>query len=343
MSLLETVKSQIQIIDVVEQYTEFRGGGNRLRARQNPLRSGGDFDVYHDTQKYYDHGTGEGGDIIDFIQAVENLDRGHAISFLSERFLNGANIESNHTRPLPKPKPIKDNPALMESLKNRARKYLAEPIVRNGRKYNRYTFFTLEMDGAKEVASLDEVFIKLFEASFIEVDESRIRYIFDRFIGYDPYFNCPAIILYDYNWNVVNIIRYRPSRGGYTDLPKYLYLKAEEKPDSDYLYPFQFEMERMILKNGFAYVGEGLKNAIVALAYGIPYISIESSSNVSDELVRYLRSSRWDDMFFKGAFDGDQAGERAYKKINAKILMQNKFNFDSGQDFAEYVKEEYRV
>lgn len=49
MSLIENIKNHIPILDVVENYTELRGGGNRLRAKENPLREGGDLDIYKDT------------------------------------------------------------------------------------------------------------------------------------------------------------------------------------------------------------------------------------------------------------------------------------------------------
>ncbi len=235
--------------------------------------------------------------------------------------------------------PQKDNPLLMSRLKTKANKHLNELRVHNGRVRDRYKYFTLEMDESKKVAALDEPFIKLFEHSYLEVDEQKIRYIFQKFVGYDSFYNCPAIILYDLHGNVVNIINYRPKKDGEV-FRKYHYSKSEDVPESSYLYPFQFEMERMILKHGFAYVGEGLKNALVALVFGIPYISIESTSGVNDRLLEYLQSDRLKNISFIGAFDGDAAGETAYKKVNKVIPMENIFNFDSGLDFADYMKKE---
>ena len=45
------------------------------------------------------------------------------------------------------------------------------------------------------------------------------------------------------------------------------------------------------------------------------------------------------DIFFIGAFDGDNAGETAYKKIIETIPMENELDFNSGTDFAEWIKE----
>ena len=235
--------------------------------------------------------------------------------------------------------PLKDNQKLMAALKIKARKYLNEPIIRNGRERKRYIWFDFEYEDVKKVAAFDDVFVKLFEHSFVEISEDRITYIFDKFIGYDPYYDCPVIIIYDYFGNVVNIVKYRPKKDG-KEFMKYLYLKAEETPDSDYLYPFQYEMEKMMFDQGAAYVGEGLKNAVNALVFGLPYVSTESTSGSFDKLGEYLKTPRMKDVFMIGAFDGDEAGERAYKKMNELVPMENMFTFNSGMDFAEYLKKE---
>jgi len=97
---IQEIKDHIDIVEVVSTYTELSGRGNRLRAKPNPIREGGDFDVYQDTQKFYDQGTGESGDVIDFIEKVENLNRSEALSFLSERL--GGSDTAYTPRPLPK-------------------------------------------------------------------------------------------------------------------------------------------------------------------------------------------------------------------------------------------------
>jgi len=235
--------------------------------------------------------------------------------------------------------PAKDNTALMAALKVKARRYLNEKIVRNGRQRKRFTWFDLEYENIKKVAAFDEVFVKLFEHSYVEISEERITYIFDKFIGYDSYYDCPVIIVYDYSGNVVNIVKYRPKKDG-KEFMKYLYLKAEETPDSEYLYPFQYEMERMMFNQSSAYVGEGIKNSVCALVFGLPYVSTESTSGSFDRLGEYLKTPRMSDVFMIGAFDGDDAGGRAYKKMNDLVPMENEFTFDSGMDFAEYLKKE---
>ncbi len=97
------IKDRVDVVDVVGNYTTLTGRGDRLRAAmgKNPIRSdgSGDFDVWHSSQKFFDFGSDEGGDVIDFIQIVENMDKSQAGRFLEERYI-GINDQA---RPLLKP------------------------------------------------------------------------------------------------------------------------------------------------------------------------------------------------------------------------------------------------
>ena len=75
--------------------------------------------------------------------------------------------------------PPKDNQKLMAALKIKAKKHLNEPIIRNGRERKRYTCFDLEYEDVKKVAAFDDIFVKLFEHSYVEISENRIAYIFN--------------------------------------------------------------------------------------------------------------------------------------------------------------------
>ncbi len=119
---------------------------------------------------------------------------------------------------------------------------------------------------------------------------------------------------------------------------KYLNLKSEDTPESNYIFPLQAQMQKMATKEGYCYVGEGLKNAINASLMGIPFISIEGAASIKPGLINFLRSDRMNSITLIGAFDGDEAGERAYKKMNTEISMTNEFSFDSGIDFADFLK-----
>lgn len=332
------LKQQISIVEVISNYTELKGTSNRLRAKTNPLREGGDLDVYQDTQKYYDHGTGEGGDVVDFIQIVENLSKGETLSFLQDRYIGGSNIADQRPIPKMRNKPVKkNNDILLTQLEIKANKYLSA----SHHKYkNKWSYMTLDIDGVEtEVVRVAPYLEKLFEGYLIPTDEKFAQYLFSKVIGYDSYFNCPVIIIRDESETVIDIVRYRPHRKGFTDLPKYLYTKSSERPDSNYLFPLQAQMQKIMKVQGYCYVGEGLKNAINASMAGVPFISIEGAANIKPELITFLKSDRMKDIVMIGAFDGDQAGEKAYKKVSAEIPMSNEFLFSSGTDFAEHLKE----
>ncbi len=347
MSSIETIKNHVPLIDVVENYTELKGGGNRLRAVENPLREGGDLDVYQDTQKYYDQGTGEGGDVIDFIQIVEDLSRADAISFLSEKYLHGVDIDSK-PRPLPRMrnKPVKkNNDYLLAKVETDANRYLsAKPT--SGMKWGYFKLDIEEFEGetrTEHVIRVHPIFEKLFEDYIVPTDRKFAKYLFEKVVGYCEYFNCPAIVIRDESETVVNIIQYRPERNGKPLMQsgkplKYLNLRSEDTPDSNYLFPLQAQMMNIMQHEKYCYVGEGLKNAINASLMGIPFVSIEGAASIKPGLINFLKSDRMKNVAMIGAFDGDQAGERAYKKMNDQVPMANQFAFDSGTDFTDYLR-----
>ncbi len=200
---------------------------------------------------------------------------------------------------------------------------------------------------SKSMLKVPDECIKLFEGSYIkDVDNSVADYIFNRIVGYNPYFSCTCIILMDTNSDIVDIVQYRPSKDGYENLPKYLQEKSQNKPKnrgSAFLYPFQIEMERLMKKEQYAILGEGLKNALNALIRSIPFISIESTSNTSNpRLIDYVNSLMSDGIKVYGAMDGDAAGKKAFQAINTKLSspIMNLLSFDSGLDFTEYIKME---
>ena len=120
---------------------------------------------------------------------------------------------------------------------------------------------------------------------------------------------------------------------------KYLNTKNIDKPDSDYLFPLQSQMIKLAFSQQFCFIGEGLKNSLNASMVGIPFISIESSASIKPQLIEFLKSDKMKNIVMMGAFDGDVAGEKAYEKMNQAVPMLNQFSFDSGLDFADYLKE----
>ena len=142
----------------------------------------------------------------------------------------------------------------------------ASPNVTNYSPYRYVEFATEDVDEAVISqgywVAVHSVFSKLFEGVNIpSIEESVAKHIFSTNIGWDSYFNCPAIILHDTTGAVVDLIKYRPNHVDYPDLSKYLQKKNIDKPTNrgeNFLYPFQVEMEQLIKKTNWVLVGEGI-------------------------------------------------------------------------------------
>ncbi len=338
---IEMLKQRIDILDVVESYIPLKKSGGQYLALENPLREEKtpSLRIYPETQSWYDFGSGEGGDVIDFVKNIEHIETKDAVDFLEDNFLGGSD-NSNMLRPIQrhKAKPVKDNDFLQLKVERKAKYYLAS----SHQKYkSNYGVMTLDVDGAiNEVVRVSPVFEKLFEGYIIPTDRKFADYLFSRVIGYDSYFDCPVIVLRDEDEKGVDIVRYKPQREGKLLDMKYLYLRNTDKPDSNYLFPLQAQMQKIMMSSGYTYVGEGLKNSINASILGIPFVSTESASSIKPELISFLKSDRMKNIVMIGAFDGDSAGERAYEKLNNEVsILNNKFDFNSGVDFSDYLKE----
>jgi hypothetical protein len=345
---IEEIKERIDPAVIIGRYTKLRPAGGKLQAAYNPIREERTSSLFYypDTGKWYDFGTGEGGDVIDFIERAEGVDRREALSLLS------AMIGSDTTprrapvkRETPPPKP-RDEEAIRLALEERAAEYLnAAPMRRlNGirRELRKWAPMALEIDG-REIRGvrIHPAYSKLFEAPdcFMPTEEKFARYLFGRVIGWDEYFQCPTVIIRDESERVTDIVRYRPKREGYTGLPKYLYTKNAQKPKVQPLFPLQAQMMRIMAKMKFCFVGEGLKNALNASMLGIPFLSVGSASNVRRELIDFLKSERMAGIDLVAAFDGDEAGKRGFEKLKAQLpRLENLWGFDSGEDFATYLK-----
>jgi len=72
---IKKIKSKLDIIDIATSYIQLKQvSNNQFKAITNPLRDERTSSLmfYTDTQKYYDYGTGESGDVLDFISRVTN-------------------------------------------------------------------------------------------------------------------------------------------------------------------------------------------------------------------------------------------------------------------------------
>jgi CHC2 zinc finger len=79
---IEDIKARLDIVTLAERYTQLdKLGGNTYRAKTNPIREDNtpSFTIYADTQKWYDFGSSESGDVLDLLERVEGLTRSEAM------------------------------------------------------------------------------------------------------------------------------------------------------------------------------------------------------------------------------------------------------------------------
>ena len=86
MSVVDEIKSRIDLVDLVQEYVDLRRSGKNYIAlcpfHQERTPS---FVVFPETQTWKCFGCGKGGDIFTFVQEKENLDFGEALRMLARR------------------------------------------------------------------------------------------------------------------------------------------------------------------------------------------------------------------------------------------------------------------
>lgn len=363
MIQLETIKPYIKnkafVISTLEGrgYKFNRAGLFRLRDERTPSAS-----IRRDGY-IKDFGGDFSGDLIDYFEKKESMSKSEAINYIGYLVGLTDSIDTK-IKPLNIPKPKQESnisdSELISKLNYEAKHYLRieVPVIgsldelpckeRIKKKIEVRALEVYKDDGKIDTFTvIPSVFEKLFEGIYLNTKPEYLDYIFNHIVGYSHFFNCPVIILKDINFNVVDVAYYRPISSDGKELPKYLYKPNSKKPykrGSFFLYPFQKEMEIIISKKPFAIVGEGLKNAVNALAYKIPYISLEGAGNrPSDKLINYIKELENKGKRVFTAFDGDNAGKKTHSTFNE--LMQrdyeNLFAFDSNEDFVTFVKKSF--
>lgn len=85
MNTIEELKQHSDILSIASMYCELQKQNGSYKARVNPLRDENTSSLffYPDTQKFHDFGSGESGDVLDFIQAMERCTLSEAKEKLS--------------------------------------------------------------------------------------------------------------------------------------------------------------------------------------------------------------------------------------------------------------------
>lgn len=306
-------------------------------------------------------GCSESGDVLDFAQKYHKIETDEAIKKLEE--FNGIDHSSTVPKNYKKEKAQVNTPEQVQTKLNK----ISTALLNNASKINIFRTTPVEIDNQIIIDTMiHEDFIKLFEKKSLQMTQEqykKILYITKNILTYDTFFNCPAIIIKDHQNKVVDICKYRPKKPAHFDSwgdPKYMYIKEEDKlkdRGSEFLFPFSKEMDQLIDKNSFFFIGEGLKNALVCLLHSIPFISLESVSNeIKPALQEYIKSKAKNKLIL-GGFDGDGGSHKdlaeakstgTYKKglgayLKAKktldLEFNNLFDFSSDIDMAEYLSE----
>ena len=336
---LEVLKSKLDILSIAELYGRLEKTGSNYRYIDdksiviNPVKQ-----IFSDF-----NGSVTGGSVLDLIAYMEKLDIKDAIKRLKE--LAGADT-------------YKIDPALQLKRKEEATKKKVVDFQKLGfystlhlKAIKEKNFIEVRVEqkdnNFKDFIMLPDEYQKLFETTMLPASFSKkLDYLKDRLLGWDTFFNCPSIIIRDDTKKVVDIISYRPNKPKnyekWSD-PKYIYKNSHNRGNA-FLFPFKIEFEAIINKqekDRFFIVGEGIKNGLNALLYGVPFITLESTSNkVPASLKEYIISLIDRGFSLLTMFDGDKAGKIAYEKFiqDTGFKVENFFKFDSGLDFVEYIQ-----
>ena len=325
-------KEALDIVTVAEMYGELQKFGANFKYKNDPSivisPSKQIFNNFSDTAN------NSVGSILDLIMYMEKCELAAGVKILKE--LNGIDdyVVSEEDRVKRKEASSKNKNVNFQQLG-----FFAKNDLEAGLKLKP---FELEIDNITSL-SVNPAYHKLFERETFPLDfKTKLEYIHNKIIGWDNYYRCPSIILRDRTGKIIDKQAYRPtkpdSHKNWTD-PKYI-PKNTGNRGNEFLYPFQEEIEQIIKRERYFIVGEGIKNAVNALVYSAPFISLESSSNAtSQKLIDYIKDLKDKGYGLVCIFDGDTAGEKAFNhfKSSTGLECENHLLFTSGIDFTDHM------
>lgn len=349
---IEQLKQSVDIVDYIGSILELKKkGSNFVTCCPFHGESTPSLSVSKSKQIFKCFGCGESGDVLDFIVKYDVLSQSEAIKKL-EVYCGNTTLAVPRNYEQEKA-PVNTPQAIQQKLNKQS-----IALLNNGSKITIFKTTPVEINNQIIIDTMiHEDFSKLFEKKSFQMTQEQFKkviYITKNILTYDYYFNCPAIIIRDHKNKVVDICKYRPKKPEHFESwgdPKYMYVKEEDKlknRGNDFLYPFSKEMDQLIEKNSFFFIGEGLKNALVCLLHSIPFISLESTSNeIKPALKEYIKEKA-KNKFILGGFDGDGGDQEKEAKglgafLKAKNTLEldfeNIFSFTSNIDMAEFLSE----
>ncbi len=331
---LNQLKSKLDIVQVAEKYGELvKSGSNYIYKNNKSISISPSKQIFSDF-----NGSITGGSVLDLIAYMENLDLKEAINRLKE-LAEGNDYKINPSLQLKR----KKEAAKKKEVDYRALGLFAKNDLVSGQTKKPYQ---VVVDDKPLHLAVNSAYFKLYERETFPVEyEAKFDYLHQKIIGFDEFYRCPSIIIRDKFGKVIDKCAYRPNKPDHYEQwsnPKYIYKHQDNRPDS-FLYPFQKEVETILNKEDYFIVGEGIKNAINALIYGVPFISTESTSNKPNtNLLNYIKELLNNKYRVIAMYDGDEAGAKGFESLKKElgVNIDNFFDFTSDDDFTSYISGE---
>ena len=343
--LIDEVKSRSDIVNVISQYISLNNSGSSYSGLC-PFHSEktGSFHVNQNKQIYKCFGCGEGGDVINFIMKIENLDFMEAVKLLAQK--NGIEFNTNLSEA---DKKKMEEIKLMQDIHLKAARFyfsnlinsknagydylrkrgLSDKIIKRfGLGYSLYSWNSL-MDYLLSIGYEKKDLVK---SGLVTHKENGDKY-------YDKFRNRVMFPIFDYRGNVIGF-------GGRVlddSMPKYL-----NSPDT-ILFNKRYNLyglnyAKKSIKNDTLILVEGYMDLISLVEYGIENVVATLGTALTNEQGKLIKRYASTAVI---SYDSDEAGIKAtlraieilrHQNINVKIL--NLKDCKDPDDFIKKYKKE---
>ncbi len=315
---IEFIRSKADIVEVVGQYVQLKKAGRNYKGlcpfhdEKTPS-----FVVSEQKQIYHCFGCHEGGGVINFIMAIENMEFVEAVKFLGEKY--GVEIESGDSG---KPKELLAQLSEMHELA--AKQYAANLDTPDGKKVVEYyrdrgldqrtvSYFQLGYSGKQETAILELLRSKNFSSQAMQ--ESGLIISTDR--GYkDRFVSRTMFPIRDTRKHLVAFA----GRVFDSDHPA-KYMNSPDTPlynKSRILYGLWASREA-VRKQDQVIVVEGYLDYLQLYQAGIQNLAAVSGTGFTDQHASEIRKYSRNVVL---AYDGDSAGIKAAVRAGFVLLQQ---------------------
>ena len=343
--LIDEVKSRSDIVNVISQYISLKNSGSSYSGLC-PFHSEktGSFHVNQNKQIYKCFGCGEGGDVINFVMKIENLDFMEAVKLLAQK--NGIEFNTNLSEA---DKKKMEEIKLMQDIHLKAARFyfsnlinsknagydylrkrgLSDKIIKRfGLGYSLYSWNSL-MDYLLSIGYEKKDLVK---SGLVTHKENGDKY-------YDKFRNRVMFPIFDYRGNVIGF-------GGRVlddSMPKYL-----NSPDT-ILFNKRYNLyglnyAKKSIKNDTLILVEGYMDLISLVEYGIENVVATLGTALTNEQGKLIKRYASTAVI---SYDSDEAGIKAtlraieilrHQNINVKIL--NLKDCKDPDDFIKKYKKE---